>query len=233
MIVAIHQPNLFPWLGFFDKIYRCDKFVYLNHTENNPRTAIYTKRVKILVNKQEYWLTCNLKSSPDVVFMPINKMVLDKSEILKDKHLKTIELNYKKAPYFNEAFPSFQKFYEHPSAFISERNIAFINEVCDKLEITTPKLISDQMDISGSSNDLLVDIIKKTNGTAYMPGGGASGYQDDEMFTRNGIEIKPQNFKHPVYKQFNTSSFLAGLSILDALMNLGFEGTSQLIRNAG
>lgn len=232
MTIAIHQPNLFPWLGFFNKIYKADVFVYLNHVENNPRTAIYTKRVKIIVNKQEYWLTCSLKSETGQVFVPINKMVIDNPSRLKDKHLKTIELSYKKAPFFNEVFPIVETFYNYSSDLISERNIDFINTVCLKLNIITEKVTSDSLNITSSSNQLLIDIIKYLGGNCYMPGGGAQGYQEDQLFNENEINLNYQGFKHPIYSQFNSSSFLSGLSIIDALMNLGFVETETLIKNA-
>jgi hypothetical protein len=41
-----------------------------------------------------------------------------------------------------------------------------------------------------------------------------------------------QNFEHPVYEQSNTTEFMPGLSVIDALMNCGFERTGELIRGA-
>lgn len=231
MKVAIHQPNFFPWLGFFNKIYQADCFVYLNHTENNPRTAIYTKRVKILVNKQEHWLTLSLKNEPGKVFLPINEMVIDKPARQKDKHLKTWENNYSKAPFFKEVLPILENFYNHPSDFVSERNIATINEICHYLNIATRKVISSDLNIKTASNQMLIDITRSQNGNCYMPGGGAEGYQKDELFAENGIDLNFQNFKHPVYLHFNVPVFSPGLSIVDALMNLGFSGTESIIKN--
>jgi hypothetical protein len=60
-------------------------------------------------------------------------------------------------------------------------------------------------------------------------GGGAEGYQENEKFSRAGVELIYQNFKHPVYPQINSHEFIPGLSIVDALMNCGFEGTQHLI----
>ncbi len=230
--IAIHQPNFFPWLGFFNKIHSSDVFVYLDHVENNPRTAIYTKRVKILVNKQEHWLTCGLKNEPGKVFVPINKMQIDNPGRLKDKHLKTLELSYKKSLFFTEAFSVVEEFYDHKSDLISERNIHVINLICEKLNINTKKISSGNLNIHSASNQLLIDIIKNVKGTCYLPGGGAGDYQDDELFAQNDITLKFQNFIHPVYEQTNSDSFVKGLSLIDSLMNIGFKETELIIKNA-
>src|SRR4051812_2430296 len=100
-LIAIHQPNLFPWLGYFAKIAKSDAFVFLDHVVLNPRTSIYTKRVKIISNKVEFWLTIPLKNKPGQTFQPINEMEIDNPKFVGDKQLKTLELNYKKAPFFN------------------------------------------------------------------------------------------------------------------------------------
>ncbi|MBA3664213.1 MAG: WbqC family protein [Bacteroidetes bacterium] len=231
MIVAIHQPNFFPWLGFFDKINKANIFVYLNHVENNPRTAIYTKRTKIIVNGQEHWLTCNLKSEPGKVFLPIDNMKIDNPARLRDKHIKTFELSYKKAPYFEETFGIIQEFYNHPSDLISDRNIFTIDLICKKLSIDVQKVKSSDLNIQTASNQLLIDTVSKIGGSIYMPGGGAAGYQEDQMFKDNKIGLHFQDFKHPVYSQFNTAKFIPGLSILDCLMNIGISETEILLKS--
>jgi hypothetical protein len=42
-LIAIHQPNLFPWMGYFAKIAKSDAFVFLDHVVLNPRTSILPK----------------------------------------------------------------------------------------------------------------------------------------------------------------------------------------------
>jgi len=41
-----------------------------------------------------------------------------------------------------------------------------------------------------------------------------------------------QEFQHPRYDQVNTAEFVPGLSVIDALMNCGFERTAELIHGA-
>ena len=57
-IVAIHQPNFLPWLGWFDKLARADVFVLLDHVQF-PRTSrgTYVNRVKLLVGGKDAWVT--------------------------------------------------------------------------------------------------------------------------------------------------------------------------------
>lgn len=228
-VIAIHQPNLFPWLGFFSKIARADIFVFLDHVANNPRSAIYTKRVKIISNSQEFWVTLPLKSNKAEVFIPINSMEIDKPGLVATKHLKTIELNYKKAPFFSEVFEYIVNFYNHPSPFIAERNIDFIVNISKRLRIGKEFIKSSDLNCIANSTDLLIEIIQKLKGTDYLSGDGAADYQIEDLYRLNGIKLAFTRFEHPVYQQFNAKKFYKGLSIIDVLMNLGFEGTQNLL----
>lgn len=230
-IVAIHQPNFFPWLGFFDKIHRSDLFVYLDHVENNPRDSLWTKRVKIIVSKREYWLTIPLIRSKSSIFQRINEMKIRDMKI-KRKHLPTIKQSYGKAPFFNDVFPLVMAFYESSDPSIANRNIIFIDSVCEKLDIYTPKSRTSHYEWNEKSTDLLVEILTHFNGTGYLCGGGAADYQEDDKFERSGFDLIYQDFRHPTYPQFNSDSFVPGLSILDILMNCGFEGTKQLLKKS-
>ena len=44
MICAIHQPNFFPWLGYFEKIWRADVFIFLNQVdyEKSGHSMLYS-----------------------------------------------------------------------------------------------------------------------------------------------------------------------------------------------
>ena len=81
----------------------------------------------------------------------------------------------------------------------------------------------------GRATELLIALIRAVDGTAYLCGGGPGGYQDDASFADNGLGLVYQSFTHPVYQQFNTDSFVPGLSVVDALMSCGFPGTRELL----
>jgi hypothetical protein len=130
-----------------------------------------------------------------------------------------------------DTMPLVDAFYNHKSDLISERNIFFIESICNYLHIETKRVCSDTLNIHTASNQLLIDIVKNFGGNAYMPGGGAAGYQMDELFTQNNIEIVEQNFIHPVYPQFSAVEFISGLSIIDTLMNMGFKQTESIVKN--
>ena len=115
--------------------------------------------------------------------------------------------------------------------FKKEHNawIHAILAIIEKLNIPSSKIFrSSKLDCDGASNALLVSLTKLVGCNTYMCGGGASGYQDEDVFLKNGIQLKFQNFTHPRYEQTNSDAFISGLSILDAFMNLGFVKTRNL-----
>lgn len=231
MTVAVHQPNLFPWLGFFDKINRSDVFILLDHVVNNPRGSLWTKRVQILANGIPYWLTLPLEHTRGKVFLPINRMKI--SPIFnKEKHLQTMHQNYNKAKYFSSVFQFVEYFYQDDnSTLLAEKNINFILTISQKIGINTRFFISSKLDPVASASEMLIDLVLKTGGTTYLYGGLGENYQQKDKFDAAGISLKAQNFQHPNYPQINTSNFIPGLSILDALFNIGFVGVAELLRD--
>ena len=64
-----------------------------------------------------------------------------------------------------------------------------------------------------------------------MCGGGADGYQDEKIFKDSGLTLIFQNFVHPIYTQRENENFTQGLSIIDAVMNLGWEEMKNSIED--
>ena len=60
VIVGIHQPNFFPWFGYFLKIARSNKFVFLDDVQIS-NTSSYVNRTSININGQAKWLTAPIR----------------------------------------------------------------------------------------------------------------------------------------------------------------------------
>ena len=56
MICAVHQPNFLPYLGFFDKLYRCDVFV-LYDTAQFVKREFHNRNRIIGTHGEPQWLT--------------------------------------------------------------------------------------------------------------------------------------------------------------------------------
>jgi len=186
--------------------------------------------VKIILGGKGEWVTMPINRSYSGM-KNINEIEIDNSRSWNQKMLKSISVNYGKARFFDEMYPIAETLLHSPGENLAEFNLNVINEFCRLLKIDTSHFKrGSAMNVSGNSTDLLVSIVNETGCNAYMCGGGASKYQEDEKFKQNNIELIYQDFKHPVYEQFNTAEFVPGLSVLDALMNCGSERTYELIK---
>lgn len=227
-VVAIHQPNFFPWLGYFDKIKRADTFIFMDNVQF-PRTGrgTWINRVKFLVGGKPSWVTCPVKKTEGL--MPIKEVKIDDSGRWRAKLLRSVEHSYGKAPYFKEYYPLFKELVEFNTQNIAEFNMNAILKICRILNINTEKIVlGSSLACKKSSTDLLIEMTTAVGGTAYMCGGGAGGYQDDEKINTAALKLIYQNFNHPEYKQGILERFEAGLSIIDALFWTGEETRSFL-----
>jgi hypothetical protein len=230
-VVAIHQPNFFPWLGYFDKIVRADVFVFLDTVQMPLTGSGYANRVTILAGGKEQ----NLQ-------MPVARGSQTREKLLttpiaelpnwREKLIRSIQQSYARAPFAREITPLLEPLISNEAGFVGPYNEHAVRTISRMLGVPDSKFRrASDLEISGRSNDLLISIVKSVAGDIYMAGGGAAGYQNDTLFEEAGLCVTYQRFVHPIYSQMKNTSFVPGLSIIDALMNLGLEGTRCLLMN--
>jgi hypothetical protein len=227
-LVAIHQPNFFPWLGYFDKICRSDVFVFLDHVQYSKTGGTWSNRVKMRVGGEARWQTAPIKRAFHGT-SDITAIRWDDGQPWRAKLAKSLRTNYAKAPFFTPTMALLEPLIFHENDSLAEFNIHAISAISQYLLISTKHCVrSSDLGVAGHASDLLIGLTKRVGGQAYLCGGGASGYQDDDAFKLADLEIIYQEYVHPVYSQ-GVGDFQAGLSIIDALMYVGGAETRRLL----
>ena len=230
-VVAIHQPNFFPWLGYFDKIARSDVFILMDNVQFSKKGAgVFCNRVKLVINGQATWITMPVVRSFHGTRI-IKDMQIDNNTSWRRKLLKTVQMHYARTPFFEQVSSLLENLINNPTENLMEYNKTAIRAIATAIGLDTSRLVvGSTLHTTGASTDLLISMTHAMNGTAYLCGGGASGYQEDDKFAQTGVELIYQQFHHPIYPQVNTSEFIPGLSIIDALMNCGFNDVRCLLQ---
>lgn len=215
--ISIHQPNYIPWLGYFYKIDQSDVFVYLDdvqfikkgmHNYHYIKTPQGPFRLKIPVIATYY--------------SKINSVVPNDELDWKDKHLKTIASNYKRAPFFEEVFEDFSGLLNRQYENLARMNEAIIQFYCSKFGITTSFVDSSTLNITTTNEERILDICKILGADVYYSGTGARSYQDESSFEKNGIILKYSEYKPFVYPQ-QWGDFQSNVTVIDYLMNCGYD----------
>lgn len=217
-LVAIHQPNFFPWLGYFEKIRRADVMIFLDAVAY-PRAGSggmgsWCNRVRLAVNGEARWVTCPLQRMP--LGTPIGEAQIDDAQPWRGKLLRTLEANYRKAPQFESCMALIEPLILEAESNLAAFNIRAIKAIADRLGLSTRFVRQSTLQHSGKATDLLVSLVKAVGGSAYLSGDGAAGYQRDELFVENSLGLVKLNFVQLPYCE--PSRFLPGLSVIDYLM---------------
>ncbi len=217
-ICAIHQPNFFPWLGYFDKIKKCDKFVILDDIQFPKTGGGWSNRVAINIQGQSKWITAPI-NRPNGLWKIYETTFQDTN--WRVKIIKTLQANYSKAPYFKEHKDFIFDLIDFSANNLSVYNMNAIIKICTLLNIDIDDkiILSSSFGFKTNSNQLLMDLTNAVDCNIYMAGGGAEGYQDINMFKNQDINFVHQNFVHPIYSQYNSQEFIKGLSIIDYIFN--------------
>jgi hypothetical protein len=228
LAVGVHQPNFFPWLGYFNKISLAETFVFLDDVDFSTSNGAYPKRCRIKSGIRPEWLGIPVNPSLrtgkriDQIKLPVNN---DWKDIL----VKKLTNAYKISRHFEEVILMVNSILEAEAECLSDFNILAIKCIGARIGLENQKYIkSSELQVVSAGTQRIIDLITKLNSDTYISGLGSASYLEANLFEKNNISLRFQENHSYSYAQ-ESGEFIRGLSVIDALMNIGFENTKNLI----
>jgi len=227
MIVAIHQPEYLPWLGFFKKMMNVELFVFLDDVQFRKKGWQNRNRIRINDGTALLSIPVHTHSYPK-----INEVTIDNEKNWSIRHKKSILYNYARAPYFDEIKDFIESIFEKKFQYLLDLNTEIIKFIMNELEIKSKIVFSSELEISKKGSDRVIDICKAVGADHYITGTfWAESNLRVEEFKKSNIDIEFQKFQHPIYKQIH-GEFIPEMSIIDLLFNEGRKEAKKILQNS-
>ena len=213
---VILQSNYLPWKGVFELIYRADVFAFLEDVQYTERD--WRNRNKVITSKGESWITVPVRKNRNQL---ICETKLDTNRNWQKVHYKTFQVNYAKAPYYNQFKWILEDIYiNNQWEKLSDLNIYSTKLIAETLGIKTKFINTFDLNCKGKKDDKLIDICKKLDCDYYISGPAAKAYIDPYKFDKNAIKLEYIEYNYPAYKQLY-EPFNHYVTILDLIFNCG------------
>jgi len=227
MKIAIMQPYIFPYIGYFQLIYAADVFVVYDNIKYTKKGWI--NRNRILVNGKDDYITLPLKKDSD--YLDIKDRYLAGTWSAENKSiLDRVTAAYRKSPYFDSVFPVIEKCIMFEDLNLFKFILNSLQAIKAYLGIQTPILISSAIGIDHQlkATQKVIEICKNCGAETYVnPIGGIELYGKEE-FKKHGIDLYFLRSAHLPYRQFE-NEFLPFLSIIDVLMFNSIDRTKEML----
>ncbi|MBQ7192176.1 MAG: WbqC family protein [Paludibacteraceae bacterium] len=248
MKLGIMQPYFFPYIGYFQAISAVDKYILYGNLTFIKDAWMNRNR---LMGKggNEHLITVPLlhKSS----YKWISEILIDNSFDWQGKLLKTITMDYGKAPFFDEIYPVVQTALEQRYNTLMELNASTIKAIAHILEIHTDidsdnsRYVEMESILAHIEDDYspmpylektrpirkvarVIEMCRREKSDFFVNAIGGMELYNTEEFAAYGISLHFVKTNEIWYKQFN-NTFVPNLSIIDVLMHNGIKSTQRLL----
>ena len=215
-VIAIHQPQFLPWLGYVDKLRRSQIFCLLDTVQYKKNEFQNRNRIKTAQGWQ--WLTV-----PVTYRYPqrINEVGVNQTVDWQRKHLQALMTHYRKTLFFRTYIDDFEEFYAQPFTHLAEANVASIRLLMKLLQLECDLVLASSLPIqTDHPTGRLAEVCRVLGGSIYLSGRDGAKYMELDVFRAYQIQVRFQNFMHPIYPQ-PYGRFEPNLSALDLLFNCG------------
>lgn len=231
MKIAIMQPYIFPYIGYFQLVNAVDRFVF--YDDVNFIKGGWIHRNRIAINSEPSFFTVPLQKKSS--FIPINEIKINEElyDKWRDKFLRTLDINYKKAPFFNDAYALIETILNKTNDSLSDLAIDGIRLTSDYLNINksfekSSLNFAETMGLQKA--DRLIQISKLSGATIYVNPSGGKALYSEKYFNEKQITLKFIENGLDTYERFNNTSIL-GLSIIDILMFCDKNQINKMLNN--
>lgn len=223
MLVSIHQPAYLPWMGYIDKIARSDVFIYLDTVQFQKGS--FQNRNRILTANGPQWLTVPVETKGKLFDVPLKDLPIAAKQNWQRKHAAAIVQAYGKAPEFARLWPELVPYYSQPWDRLSDLCFAMLQTLLRLTGITSTRIIkaSEMGTIEGQKGDLVLSLCQAVGATSYLSGSLGRDYVDLDDFATAGIDVRFQDYAHPVYPQ-KQDGFTPAMGLVDLLFNVPDPG---------
>lgn len=226
MKVAIMQPYILPYIGYFQLIESADAFVLYDRIKYTKKGWI--NRNRFLSNGSDTLFSLPLKKDSDFLDIVDREVSPD---FAPHKLLNQLHEAYRKAPHIEPTMALLRTVLAQ-----DERNLFHylhnaLVATCRHIGIDTPITISSTLEARHDlqAQDKVIALCKAAGASIYVnPIGGTELYSHDD-FARHGMDLRFLRSALNPYPQFG-NDFVPGLSILDVLMFNSPERVLQMVR---
>ena len=216
--VAIMQPYMFPFAGYYQLVEAVDTFVFYDDVDFITRGWI--NRNNLLVQGEKHLFTVPVKKASQN--RRINETDVDTNGKWLKKFFKTLRHVYGQHPFYKMTQNLVEQVFDELPCSIAHLASESVVCVTEEIEIETSFLWSSDLNISTDLGkaERLIAICKELDAISYVNAIGGKGLYDKSYFKNQGVDLlflKP-NLRR--YQQHQTDQFVPGLSILDVLMNV-------------
>lgn len=216
--VAILQSCYIPWKGYFDILGAVDHFMLFDDVQYARRH--WHNRNRIQTAQGPIWLTIPVNTKGNF-HQNIDEVVV--SEPWAQKHWKTIQTTYARAPFMDRYRDWLGGLYEEADRLerLSEINALFIRAIAKELRLDAAMTWSSEYPVEGRKTDRLLALCQAVGATSYLSGPSARTYLEEDKFSEAGIGVCWMDYSdYPEYPQMK-SPFEHGVSAIDLILNTG------------
>ncbi len=226
--VAIMQPTYLPWAGYFNLISSVRTFVFLDDVQFSKSS--WQSRNRIIMNGEVSWLSVPISHSRGQL---INEVRVRREAAWPEKHVKSLEQAYSRAPYFTDISCIIESLRGSRATILADVNVALIELISQRLGFECRFLRSSGYPRCQGRSESLLQLIKEQSARSYLSPEGAREYlQADGLLPCEEVEVYFQNYEPTVYPQRGSPGWISHLSILDVVANIGWESAKEYVRGA-